>query len=200
MALILTKSGTEKMDSNLKFGNISFEEIDNLVNTLNLTKEKSNELRERLKKNFTSFVPCDIPQSVIIDYSKSDSRSIIDFMYSQKTNSEEMNCALDYTKHLYNIGFVTKRIISVFNKPELINHEKELYYLEAFCTNEMIGKSADFFYKWYFAAISYLDYKKGVLSGMQLFVLFQRAMYSGICFAGKYLETFFQQLFHFVLL
>ena len=80
---------------------------------------------------------------------------IIDYMYSQKTNSEEMNSALDYTKHSYNIKFVTNRIRHIFEEPDFINREKELYYLETFCTDEMMGKSFDLFYKWYFAIISY---------------------------------------------
>ncbi|MCR5189759.1 MAG: hypothetical protein K6C97_12565 [Treponema sp.] len=137
------------MDNNLKYGNVHLEEIDNVVNTLNLTQDKSEELRKRLRENFTSFVPCDIPQSVIVDYSQSDIRNIIDYMYSQKTNSEEMNSALDYIKHSSNIKFVTNRIRHIFEEPDFINREKELYYLEAFCTDEMMGKSFDLFYKWY---------------------------------------------------
>ena len=182
------------MDNNLKYGNVHLKEIDNVVNTLNLTQDKSEELRKRLRENFTSFVPCDIPQSVIVDYSQSDIRNIIDYMYSQKTNSEEMNSALDYIKHSYNIKFVTNRIRHIFEEPDFINREKELYYLEAFCTDEMMGKSFDLFYKWYFAIISYLDYKKGMISGKQLFDLFQRVMNSDIVFAGEYLRSLFQQM------
>lgn len=182
------------MDNNLKYGNVHLEEIDNVVNTLNLTQDKSEELRKRLRENFTSFVPCDIPQSVIVDYSQSDIRNIIDYMYSQKTNPEEMNSALDYIKHSYNIKFVTNRIRHIFEEPDFINREKELYYIEAFCTDEMMGKSFDLFYKWYFAIISYLDYKKGMISGKQLFDLFQRVMSSGIGFAGEHLGSLFQQM------
>lgn len=182
------------MDNNLKYGNVCFEDIDNILITLNLTQDKSEELRKRLMENFTSFLPCDIPQSVIIDYSQSDIRNIIDYMYSQKTNSEEMNSALDYIKHSYNIKFVTNRIRHIFEEPDFINREKELYYIEAFCTDEMMGKSFDLFYKWYFAIISYLDYKKGMISGKQLFDLFQRVMSSGIGFAGEHLGSLFQQM------
>ena len=182
------------MDNNLKYGNVCFEDIDNILITLNLTQDKSEELRKRLRENFTSFLPCDIPQSVIIDYSQSDIRNIIDYMYSQKTNPEEMNSALDYIKHSYNIKFVTNRIRHIFEEPDFINREKELYYLEAFCTDEMMGKSFDLFYKWYFAIISYLDYKKGMISGKQLFDLFQRVMNSDIVFAGEYLRSLFQQM------
>ena len=44
------------MDNNLKYGNVHLEEIDNVVNTLNLTRDKFEELRKRLRENFTSFI------------------------------------------------------------------------------------------------------------------------------------------------
>ena len=177
----------------MKFGNVRLEEIDAVVNALNLSVEKADEVKKRLKENITSFLPCDIPQETLIAYSQSGSRSIIDFMYSAKSYATEMDAALAYPKHSYNIGFISKRIGSVFDTPEYANKSKELYYRESFCTEEMMGKSADFYYKWYLAAISFIDYKNKLISASQLLELYEQS-FSGITFAGNNLERFFQQM------
>lgn len=177
----------------MKFGNVRLEEIDAVVNALNLSVEKADEVKKRLKENITSFLPCDIPQETLIAYSQSGRRSIIDFMYSAKSYATEMDAALAYPKHSYNIGFISKRIGSVFDTPEYANKSKELYYRESFCTEEMMGKSADFYYKWYLAAISFIDYKNKLISASQLLELYEQS-FSGITFAGNNLERFFQQM------
>lgn len=177
----------------MKFGNVRLEEIDAVVNNLHLSAEKSEELRERFKNNITSFLSCDIPQETIIAYSQSESQNIIDFMYAAKSTAAEMEAALAYPKHSYNIGFVAKRISAIFENSGYADKAKEMYYLESFCTEEMVGKSADFYYKWYFATISLIDCKNKQISAKQLLDLYEQS-FAGIAFAGNNLEPFFQQM------
>lgn len=180
----------------MKFGNVKLEEINFVVKKLHLSSEKSSELKKRLKENLTTFLPCDIPQEKIIEYSQSDMQNIIEFMFCKKTNTEEMESALRYTKHSYNIGFVVNRIKSIFETPEYTDKLKELYFLETFCTEEMIGKSSEFYYKWYNAVISLSGYKNTTISGKQVFDLYKQAYCIAERFAGEYLADFFQQMLY----
>ena len=72
----------------MKFGNVKLDEINFVVKKLHLSSEKSSELKKRLKENLTTFLPCDIPQEKIIEYSQSDMQNIIEFMFCKKTNTK----------------------------------------------------------------------------------------------------------------
>ena len=72
--------------------------------------------------------------------------------------------------------------------------EKELYYLEALCTKEMMGMSFDFYYKWYSAAISFTDYLCSEISTKEILDSYQSVFSAGIEFAGPHLEELFTQM------
>ena len=128
--------------------------------------------------------------SILEDYESAQPYKVVE-KYINKLENEDYSYVLGFSGFQYTNFAKADECIEVLKERY---SGKELYYLESFCTDEMMGKSFDFFYKWYFAIISYLDYKKGIISGIQLSDLFQRVMTAGIGFAGEYLRSLFQQM------
>ncbi len=197
MELIQMKNGMTKFGGNkMKKGNVNLEEIDSVVNSFNLSEEKAKELRERLKNNYTSFLPCDIPQEKIISRAMCSEYygDIIDFMYASKSSPKDMETAFLYKKHSVNIDFIVKRISKIYSEPQYCDRIKELYYRESFCNEDMIGTSTGFYYKWYSAVIEYCNFVQNKVSIKTTFDLFQELLLSGLEFAGNNIHEVFSQI------
>lgn len=178
----------------MKLGNVKLDDIETVVTKLQLSFDKADKLKKCLKENLKHFLPCDIPQEKIIAFSLQEKyRDIIDFMYSEKSSFDDMDSAILYLKHSHNIDYVMRRISNIFEKIDFVDKSKEIYFQENFCNEEMLGKSADFFYKWYSAVLEFFDYQKSGKSIQSTFDLFQQLINDGIEFAGKYICELFKE-------
>ena len=65
--------------------------------------------------------------------------------------------------------------------------------MEKLCSEDKIGKSAPFFFKWYSARIEYALYKNKLSEIGNVSSAYLDAYDSGIYFTGKYLKTFIEE-------
>ena len=179
----------------MKYGNVKIDEIESVVKSMNQTKESSEKLTRRLIQNLSSFLPCDISQEIIIAFSSQEEfGNIIDFMHSINYRPDDMDYALLYPKYSYNIGYVAKRIKKIFTSDHM-DIEKERYFREAFCNKKMMGRSANFYYKWYSAVIKFYEFIDDTESIGNVFDLYQEAFNNGLELAGNNLcELFWEML------
>ena len=121
---------------------------------------------------------------------------IIDYMYSKNLMPEEMDAALLYPKQSVMIHNIVMRMRNIMTSPEMMNVDKEMFFLSSYCNEKMIGQSSNLFYRWYDSTIKFCNYKLGKNN-----ILFENILYefdsifdSLIMFVGPYMDFLFEQM------
>ena len=108
-----------------------------------------------------------------------------------------MKPILNYISQKKYIDEIVQRASSYASKysfdTDSFSKNTELFYLEKLCSEEKIGKSASFFFKWYSARIKYALHKNKLSEIGKVSSAYIDAYDSGIYFTGKYLKTFIQE-------
>lgn len=188
----------------MKYGNIRKEDIESVVRQCNLSEEKASKLKERLKENLYTFVPCDIPQRMLLSIvikglddpyvSLSRPWCLLNSVDPLRESPDEMNLILNYPKHFSSIKEVALRIMKIFYSDEKIDEAKEMYYRDVFCSLEMMGQSYLFFHKWYSAVILLSRYRNDTVVLDEMFDLYKEILEMGVELTGEYLQELFQQV------
>ena len=132
----------------------------------------------------------DKPHSTLGDFK-------IDYFYYDRKSPNDMKPILSFISQKKYIDEIVKRTNSYGDKysfdSDSFSKEDELFYLEKLCSEDKIGKSAPFFFKWYSARIEYALYKNKLSEIGNVSSAYLDAYDSGIYFTGKYLKTFIQE-------
>lgn len=132
----------------------------------------------------------DKPHSTLGDFK-------IDYFYYDRKSPNDMKPILSFISQKKYIDEIVKRTNSYGDKysfdSDSFSKEDELFYLEKLCSEDKIGNSAPFFFKWYSARIEYALYKNKLSEIGKVSSAYIDAYDSGIYFTGKYLKTFMQE-------
>ena len=121
----------------------------------------------------------------------------IDYFYYDRKSPDDMKPILNFISQKKYIDEIVQRISSYASKysvdSDSFSKDTELFYLEKLCSEDKIGKSGSFFFKWYSARIEYALYKNKLSEIGKVSSAYIDAYDSGIYFTGKYLKTFIQE-------
>ena len=134
-----------------------------------------------------------------LGYFGSDSLDI-DYFYYNRNNPDDMQPLLNYghqEKYIDSIFGVSGRTEYFTSKhiygKEKFSKETELYFLEKYCSENTIGKSSTFFFKWYVARIEYAEYHRGKSTIEKVSQAYLEAYDAGLYFSGKYTAKFVEE-------
>lgn len=161
---------------------------------------EENPAKKKIPETSTEFIiyedaadPSDIsdsPYSTLGDFK-------IDYFYYDRKTPDDMKPILNFISQEKYIDEIVQRTSSYASKysvdSDSFSKDTELFYLEKLCSEDKIGKSASFFFKWYFARIEYALYKNKLSEIGKVSSAYIDAYDSGIYFTGKYLKTFIQE-------
>lgn len=122
----------------------------------------------------------------------------IDFFWYDRKSPEDMKPLLLHGSQEKYIDYLFGERSYFFNKEHIygedtFNKETELYFQEKICCEERIGKSSQFFYKWYGARIKYAEYIRERCMIDKVSEAYLEAYDTGLYFAGKYTTTFVEE-------
>lgn len=161
---------------------------------------EENPAKKKIPETSTEFIiyedaanPSDIsdkPYSTLDDFK-------IDYFYYDRKTPDDMKPILNFISQKKYIDEIVQRTSSYGSKYSFdsasFSKEDELFYLEKLCSEDKIGKSASFFFKWYSARIEYTLYKNKLSEIGKVSSAYIDAYDSGIYFTGKYLKTFIEE-------
>lgn len=161
---------------------------------------EENPAKKKIPETSTEFIiyedaanPSDIsdkPYSTLGDFK-------IDYFYYDRKTPDDMKPILNFISQKKYIDEIVQRTSSYGSKYSFdsasFSKEDELFYLEKLCSEDKIGKSASFFFKWYSARIEYALYKNKLSEIGKVSSAYIDAYDSGIYFTGKYLKTFIEE-------
>lgn len=123
----------------------------------------------------------------------------LDYFYYDKDNPDAMKFLLNYGSQEKYIDYIFNSRIGEFRikkysfDENTFNKEIEEFFLEKICCEDKIGKSSDFFFKWYQARIKNLEYQYGNTSIDEVSLCYLDAYNCGLYFAGKYTKKFIKE-------
>lgn len=122
----------------------------------------------------------------------------IDFFWYDRKSPEDMKPLLLHGSQEKYIDYLFGERSYFFNKEHIygedtFNKGTELYFQEKICCEERIGKSSQFFYKWYGARIKYAEYIRERCMIDKVSEAYLEAYDTGLYFAGKYTTTFVEE-------
>ena len=123
----------------------------------------------------------------------------LDYFYYDKDNPDAMKFLLNYGSQEKYIDYIFNSRIGEFRikkysfDENTFNKEIEEFFLEKICCEDKIGKSSDFFFKWYQARIKNLEYQYGNTSIDEVSLCYLDAYNCGLYFAGKYTKEFIKE-------
>ena len=122
----------------------------------------------------------------------------IDFFWYDRKSPEDMKPLLLYGSQEKYIDYLFGERSYYFNKEHIygedtFNKGTELYFQEKICCEERIGKSSQFFYKWYGARIKYAEYIRERCMIDKVSEAYLEAYDTGLYFAGKYTTKFIKE-------
>lgn len=161
---------------------------------------EENPAKKKIPETSTEFIiyedaanPSDIsdkPYSTLGDFK-------IEYFYYDRKTPDDMKPILNFISQKKYIDEIVQRTSSYSSKYSFdsasFSKEDELFYLEKLCSEDKIGKSASFFFKWYSARIEYALYKNKLSEIGKVSSAYIDAYDSGIYFTGKYLKTFIEE-------
>ena len=123
----------------------------------------------------------------------------IDFFWYDRKSPEDMKPLLLHGSQEKYIDYLFGERSYFFNKEHIygedtFNKGTELYFQEKICCEERIGKSSQFFYKWYGARIKYAEYIRERCMIDKVSEAYLEAYDTGLYFAGKYTTTFVEEV------
>ena len=161
---------------------------------------EENPAKKKIPETSTEFIiyedaanPSDIsdkPYSTLGDFK-------IDYFYYDRKSPNDMKPILNFISQKKYIDEILRRTSSYVSKcsfdSDPFSKEDELFYLEKLCSEDKIGKSASFFFKWYSARIEYALYKNKLSEIGKVSSAYIDAYDSGIYFTGNHLQTFIEE-------
>ena len=161
---------------------------------------EENPAKKKIPETSTEFIiyedaanPSDIsdkPYSTLGDFK-------IDYFYYDRKSPNDMKPILNFISQKKYIDEILRRTSSYVSKcsfdSDPFSKEDELFYLEKLCSEDKIGKSASFFFKWYSARIEYALYKNKLSEIGKVSSAYIDAYDSRIYFTGNHLQTFIEE-------
>lgn len=122
----------------------------------------------------------------------------IDFFWYDRKSPDDMKPLLLHGSQEKYIDYLFGKRSYSFNKEQIygedtFNKGTELYFQEKICCEERIGKSSQFFYKWYGARIKYAEYIRERCMIDKVSEAYIEAYDTGLYFAGKYTTKFIEE-------
>lgn len=121
----------------------------------------------------------------------------LDFFYYDRNSPDDMKPFLDYASQESYISCIigeSGNLVSKYNyEKKEFSKERESYFCENLCSAQMIGKSSQFFFKWYSARIKNAEYQKGLCSVKDVSNAYLETYDIGLYFAGTYTKTFVEE-------
>ena len=159
---------------------------------------EENPAKKKIPETSTEFI---IYEDTADPFDIFDSK--IDYFYYDRKSPNDMKPILNFISQKKYIDEIVKRTDDYGSKysfdSDSFSKEDEFFYLEKLCSEDKIGKSAPFFFKWYSARIEYALYKNKLSEIGKVSSAYLDAYDSGIYFTGKYLKTFIEEAIHIFL-
>lgn len=159
---------------------------------------EENPAKKKIPETSTEFI---IYEDTADPFDIFDSK--IDYFYYDRKSPGDMKPILNFISQKKYIDEIVKRTDDYGSKysfdSDSFSKEDEFFYLEKLCSEDKIGKSAPFFFKWYSARIEYALYKNKLSEIGKVSSAYLDAYDSGIYFTGQYLKTFIEEAIHIFL-
>lgn len=179
--------------------------IESFINNMSYFKSlrdyhfgEENPAKKKIPETSTEFI---IYEDTADPFDIFDSK--IDYFYYDRKSPGDMKPILNFISQKKYIDEIVKRTDDYGSKysfdSDSFSKEDEFFYLEKLCSEDKIGKSAPFFFKWYSARIEYALYKNKLSEIGKVSSAYLDAYESGIYFTGQYLKTFIEEAIHIFL-